>query len=257
MIKRRFSNWTALFFVILILAACAGPSQYEQTKQSQSFRDIGEAYMRQGNYTAALSELLKAEKLTPDDHLLQNDLGLCYFAKGRLDLAVEHLSKAVDLKPDYGPAINNLGVVYLKQENWQSAIKTFKTITENLLYATPHYPLSNLGEAYYNLGDLKKAEYYYKEALKKKPNFANALRGLGQTYLKMNRPQDAIYSLEKALENAPNSAVTHFELANAYQKTKDRERSTYSYEKVIELAPNSNLARQAEYHLFKMTGRRY
>ncbi len=257
MINQRFSNCITFFFIVILLTACAGPSQYEQAKKSESFREIGEAYMRQGNFTAALAELMKAEKLTPDDHLLQNDLGLCYFGKGRLDLAVEHLKKAVELKPDYGPAINNLGVVYLKQKNWQAAIKTFKTITENLLYATPHYPLSNLGEAYYNLGDLKKAEYYYQEALKRKPNFANALRGLGQTYLKMNRPHDAIYSLEKAIENAPNSAAAHFELAKAYQIIKDRKRSTYSYEKVIELAPNSNLARQAEYNLHKMTGRRY
>jgi tetratricopeptide (TPR) repeat protein len=213
--------------------------------------------MRQGNFTAALSELLKAEKLTPDDHILQNDLGFCYLGKNRLDLSVKHLKKAIELKPDYAPAKNTLGVVYLKQKNWNAAIATFKEITDNLLYATPHFPLSNLGEAYFNLGNLDQAEYYYLEALKRKPNFPNALRGLGQTYIKKNRPKDAIYYLEKALETAPNSAPIYFDLANAYQMTRDRERSIHAYEKVLELAPNSNIAKQSELSLYHIRGRRY
>jgi tetratricopeptide (TPR) repeat protein len=212
--------------------------------------------MRQGNYTAGLAELLKAEKLTPDDHILQNDLGLCYLGKNSLDMAVRHLQKAVKLKPDYAPAQNNLGVVYLKQKNWNAAIDTFKKITGNLLYASPHYPLSNLGEAYYNLGNLPKAEYYYLKALKEKPNFPIALRGLGKIYIKMNRPQDAIVSLEKAAENAPQSAAVYFDLASAYQLKSDQKRSIYAYEKVLELAPDSQLAKKAELQIYRMTGKR-
>jgi len=252
-----FINWMAIFFTVVILIACSGPSQYEINKQSESYREIGEAYMRQGNFTAALAELLKAEKLTPYDHILQNDLGFCYLGKNRLDLSVQHLKKAIELKPDYAPAKNNLGVVYLKQKNWNAAITTFKEITDNLLYATPHFPLSNLGQAYYNLGDLDQAKYYYLEALKRKANFPNALRGLGLTYIKKNRPQDAIYYLEKALQTAPNSAPIYFDLAYAYQKVQDQERSIHAYEKVLELAPNSTIAKQAELSLYHIKGKRY
>jgi type IV pilus assembly protein PilF len=251
-----FINKMAIGLAVVIMIACAGPSQYEINKQSESFREIGEAYMRQGNFTAALAELLKAEKLTPDDHILQNDLGFCYLGKNRLDLSVLHLKRAIELKPDYAPAKNSLGVVYLKQRNWKKAIATFKEITDNLLYATPHYPLSNLGEAYFNLGDLDQAEYYFMEALKRKPNFHNALRGLGQTYLKKNRPKDAIYYFEKALETAPNSAPIYFDLANAYQRVQDQKRSIHAYEKVLELAPNSTIAKRSELALYHIRGKR-
>ena len=56
-----------------------------------------------GNYTAALGELLKAERLNPDDPILHNDLGLAYMAKEKIDLAVVHFEKAVQLKPDLLP----------------------------------------------------------------------------------------------------------------------------------------------------------
>lgn len=208
--------------------------------------------MRQGNFTAGLAELLKAEKLTPNDHILQNYLGLCYLGKNRLDLSVQHFQKAIILKPDYAPAKNNLGVVYLKQKNWNAAINTFKEIADNLLYATPHYPLSNLGEAYYNLGDLQKAENYYLEALDRKPNFPNALRGLGQIYLKKNRPEEAVTQLEKAVKNAPQSAPIYYDLARAYQTKRDQKRSIHAYEKVLELAPDSPLAEQAKFQIYQM-----
>lgn len=250
-------NRMAICLMAVILTACSGPSRYEINKQSESYREIGEAYMRQGNFTAALAELLKAEKLTPYDHILQNDLGFCYLGKNRLDLSVRHLKKAIELKPEYAPAKNNLGVVYLKQKNWNAAIITFKEIIGNLLYATPHFPLSNLGEAYYNLGDFDQAEYYYLKALKRKASFPNALRGLGQTYMKKNRLKDAIYYLEKALQKAPNSALIYFDLALAYQKVQDQERSIHAYEKVLELAPNSTVAKQAELSLYHIKGRRY
>lgn len=256
MMQRRSINWVTFCLAVILITAC-GPSQYELSRKSEDLREIGEAYMRQGNYTAALGELLKAEKLTPDDHILQNDMGLCYLGKNRLDLAVAHLKKAIELKPDYAPAKNNLGVVYLKKKNWKAAISTFEEISGNLLYATPHFPLSNLGEAYYNIGDLNRAEYYYLEALKRKANFVNAQRGLGQTYLKKHRPKDAIFYLEKAVKGAPNSAAIYFDLADAYKMVQDKEKSIHAYEKVIELAPNSPLAEKAELNLYHISKRRY
>ena len=116
--------WIAGILVIGFLAGCA-PNE-NLRKQGESSRNLGEAYMAQGNYTAALKELLAAEQLTPDDPYLHNDLGLTYMAKDRLDLAIQHFKKALSLKPDYAPAMNNLGTAYLAQQNWDAAIVCFK-----------------------------------------------------------------------------------------------------------------------------------
>jgi len=71
-------------------------------------------------------------------------------AKEKIDLAVAHFEKAVRLKPDYSLAKNNLGSAYLVRKEWDKAIIVLEEVTGDMLYATPHFPLANLGWAYYN-----------------------------------------------------------------------------------------------------------
>jgi tetratricopeptide (TPR) repeat protein len=81
-------------------------------------------------------------------------------AKEKYDLAVVHFKKAVQLKPDYSLAKNNLGSAYLARKEWDKAIIVLEEVTGDMLYATPHFPLANLGWAYYNKGDYDKARKY-------------------------------------------------------------------------------------------------
>ena len=131
--------------LVLGLAACASHQKNLEKQRAEAIRDLGEAYMGQGSHTRALREFLKAENIYPDDPYLQNDLGTAYLAKGNLELAVQHFNKALKLKPDYSPARNNLGSAYIELENWEAAIECFKVVKDDLLYGTPHYPMTNLG----------------------------------------------------------------------------------------------------------------
>ena len=139
--------WALSILWIFSLFACAG-TQAKRKKQARLTRALGEAYMQQGNFTEALREFLKAEKLNRNDHLLHNDLGLAYMAKERLEKAEFHFKKAIDLRTEYAPAKNNLGTVYLVQKDWDAAIAQFQTVARDVLYATPHFPLTNMGIAY-------------------------------------------------------------------------------------------------------------
>ena len=232
-------------FLVFCIASCATNIEVRK-KQGEASRNLGEAYMQQRDFSSALREFLKAEKLYSKDPLLQNDFGLAYMAKGRLDLAVKHFKKAVKLKPDYTPARNNLGTAYLANKEWDVAIVCFKEIVDDVLYATPHYPLTNLGWAYYNKQEYELAEKYYSEALKLEPNFIIALRGLGRTYMAMERAVDAVAMLEKAVKKYPRSAESYFYLAKAYSLSGEYKKAVSAYNKVIELAPDSALARDAQ-----------
>ena len=229
---------------IFFLVSC-GANLEVRKGQEEASRNLGEAYMGQGDYTAALREFLKAEKLYSKDPYLQNDLGLAYMAKEKIDLAIDHFKKAVEIKPDYAPAKNNLGTAYLAKKNWDDAIACFKGITGDLLYATPHYSLSNLGWAYYNKKKYELAEKYYQDALKIEPEFVIALRGLGKTYIAMGRIPEAVTVFEKAARNSPRFAELYFDLANAYRLSQEHKKALDAYSKVIELAPNSPLAVEA------------
>lgn len=241
---------TLLMLSTGMLLNCAGSSAQHNRKLAEATREIGEAYMRQGDYTAALRELIKAEKLNPEDPLVHNSMGLCYMAKKRMPDAIAHFKKAVTLKPSYAPARNNLGSAYLAVQQWDAAIDVFKEISKDVLYATPHYPMANLGLAYYNKGEYRTALKYYKEALKIEPNFVVALRGVGRTYLAMNQGQLALRYLEAAVKQAPSAPEIHFDLAEAYLLVGNIEQARASYLTVVDMAPpESALAQHARQRL--------
>jgi len=237
--------WIVWVLLIFNVVSCATNLE-SRKRQSEATRNLGEAYMVQGDYTSALRELLKAKKLYSNDPYLQNDLGLTYMAKKKIDLAIQHFKEAVEIKPDYAPAKNNLGTAYLAKKEWDTAIKYFNDVTSDLLYATPHYPLANLGWAYYNKKEYILAEKSYLESLEIESRFIIALRGLGQTYIAMGRIPEAVKTLEKAVKNAPRFAALYFDLGRAYTLSGNYKKALNAYNKVMELAPDSDIALKAK-----------
>jgi type IV pilus assembly protein PilF len=246
----RFLGLSSMFLLFFIMA-CAG-NLAEKKRQEEAIRNLGEAYVAKGNYTLALRELLKAEKIYPKDPYLQNDLGLTYRAKRKTDLAIEHFKHALQLKPDYADAKNNLGVSLLDKKDWDGAIELFNEVAEDLLYASPHCPFCNLGSAYYHKNEYKMSEKYYLEALDIKPDYFIALHGLGRTYIAMGRIAEAITVFEKGVKIAPRVPEFHFALARAYALSGDYQQSLRSYNRVIELSPDSPLAREAAMEVERM-----
>jgi type IV pilus assembly protein PilF len=250
--KNNLAIWPIyLLLFIFLIASCAWNSELRR-EQAEASRKLGEAFIIDGKYTRALKELLKAEKQYPDDHLLHNDLGIVYKQKGRYDLAITHFKKALKLKPDNAPARNNLGTAYFEKKDWDSAIECFKKVTSNLLYATPHYPLYNLGRAYYQKQEYLLSERYYLAALEKEPDFAVALQGLGQTYIAMGKIGAAVVALESAVKAAPEFAKAYFNLGKAYQLSQRYEKAREAYNKVISLKPEASLVVKAEKEIKKL-----
>jgi len=238
-----FLAWTSLL-------GCGGQQAKHNEQLAAATREIGEAYMRQGDYTAALRELLAAERMAPDDPFVHNDLGLCYMVKKRMPVAITHFKKAVALNHSYTPARNNLGVAYMTVEDWDTAIATFKEITKDVLYATPQFPLSNLGVAYYNKGEYKTALSYYKEALKIQPDYYQAHLGTGRTYLSMNQGRLALRYLERAAQLSPKIPEVHYYLGETYLLTGQADKASFAYDTVIDLAsPESDWYEKAKRRL--------
>jgi len=214
-------------------------------EQAEAARNLGEAYLRENNYTAALKELKKSESLNPNDHFLQYDLGVVYYNLEKYDLAIQHLNRALAINHDYAPALNSLGNAHAGKGDWDEAIYYYKQVAENLVYATPYLPLTGLGVAYYNKNDLYLSERYFLEAIKQKSDYVPALVGLARTYSAMGKSSDAVALLETAASVSPQSAGVHLELAKAYNQVGDYRRAYSAYHKVIELAPGSIAAQEA------------
>jgi tetratricopeptide (TPR) repeat protein len=228
------------------LAACTAGSVARKKERAQASQDLGEAYMRQKAYTRALREFLKAEQIYAKDPFLQNDLGLAYMAKGQYEMAIDHFKKALDLNPDFSPARNNLGAAHMESENWQKAIECFKAVKDDLLYATPHFPLTNLGFIYYHRGDYETSLKYYEEALDLMPGFPKALHGQGRVYLKQGRYDKAVMVLEKAAQAAPGEARIHLDLGRAYRHVHEYNKAYQTFQKAASLGKGTEWGEKAE-----------
>lgn len=226
--------------VVIALCACSSQPSRRDSRMAEATREIGEAYMRQGDYTAALRELMNAKTLNPNDPIVYHDLGICYMVKNRFPDAIANFKQAIALKPSYAPARNNLGTAYLRLKEWDAAIEVFEEITKDALYATPHFPLSNLGLAYYHKGEYSKSLDYYKQALRVQDNFVNALRGAGRTYLAMNEGRMALRYLTRAVRQAPKVAGIHYDLGDANLLVGNIDQAIASYETALELAPQES-----------------
>jgi tetratricopeptide (TPR) repeat protein len=253
--KNQLGKAGSLLLIIFFVASCAGDSHLRMAK-AKALRELGEAYLNEANYTYALRELLKAEKLSPNDHILQNDLGIAYRKKGKVDLSIIHFKKALKIKPDYSPARNNLGSSYYDKKDWNRAIECFEEVAGDFLYLTPHYPLYNLGRCYYAKKAYRLSEKYYLAALDEEPKFANAFSGLGQTYIAMKRFPEAVTALESALKIAPEFAGAYFYLGRAYRLSHKHKKAYSAYRKVISLVPEHPLAVEAEKEIKKIKNKR-
>ncbi|MHC4459320.1 MAG: tetratricopeptide repeat protein [Planctomycetota bacterium] len=237
--------WMGVALLLLSLAACAESKQIKK-KKAEAARKVGEAHLGQKNYRAALKELIKAEKLYPKDHILQNDLGIVYRKMGKVDLAIKHFKKAVKLNPKYAPAYNNLGTAYYSKGDWDAAIDYFIKVSEDLLYATPYLAYYNLGRSYYMKKEYSRAEEYFLKALDVEPRFVEPLVDLGLTYMALGRNSEANAALQSAVEQNPNHDRAYFYLAEVERISGNYRKALEAYNKVIELVPNSPLAKEAQ-----------
>ncbi len=243
---------TVVSMCLLLLVSCASLSKTKEKKRrsAQVVHQTGKVFFAQAKYSLALKKFLEAEKVIPDDLLLQYDIGFVYLIKKKYDLAEIHFKKTLQLQSDFVPAMNALGTIYIKQQKWDEAIKYLMESIESLIYSTPQYPLTNLGWAYLGKKNYKLAEGYFLKALKIAPNYSGALHGYATVSLLTHNEHKAIKKLEKAVKKYPDSLIINYDLARILDNVGLLHKAQKYWEKVSHLAPEeSKFKEEAENRL--------
>jgi Ca-activated chloride channel homolog len=114
------------------------------------------------------------------------------------------------------------------------------TATEQVQDAGTYY---EQGVNFLKTGKFEDAVKAFKEAIKLKPDYADAHLGLGDAYYQLYDFKKRLESYKQAVRYQPDSAVAHTNLADAYHDTGDYKKAITSYTEAIRLNP-----RAAELH---------
>ncbi|MFN9582352.1 MAG: tetratricopeptide repeat protein [Bacteroidota bacterium] len=165
-----------------------------QPMDEEAWRMLGNAYTNQMKTDSAERCLRKAIEIYPENYKAYNDLGLLYVnVKRDNNTGLDLFKKALEYKFNYTDAYYYAGATLLGQNDFIGCIPYF----ENGIkrggngIAEMHY---NLGYAYLNTNNNKKAEQNFIDALNINDKMLMAYKALAETYNRMGR-QDAAQSV--------------------------------------------------------------
>ena len=184
------------------------------------------------------------------NHIVYSNLSAICALFGRFNEAIDFLKFALVIKPNDPDILNNLGNAYFQRGELALALDSFGSA----LHFRPDFAevFYNLGLTFKRLGDSSSSIKSYKSALNLNPNFAEAHYNLGVEYQESNELPAAISSYNSAIHILPGYLEAHINLANIYQQVGNYDAALLSYKSALILNPNSAEAHNNLGNIYKL-----
>ena len=241
-------KFITLFIALTFLssAACRHVPNKKDRRVADSHLNLGTNHLNKGKYRKALSELLEAEKLDPDNARLQYALGLTYLQGfSRYEQARKHFAHAIKLKDKFSEALNMYGVSLMQESRYAEAIPYFEKALDNLLYGTPEFARQNLGWALYKSGRTDEGLRTLKQAVRNAPTLCGAYDWLAQAYQEQGEAKQAREWYQAFVDKCGSDSLGQFvgaermaqvlyQLGLSYQKAGDLEHAKQQFATCVE-----------------------
>lgn len=175
-----------LILIAILLIGIAGCTT-EQTagvvdeeRASEANTQLGIGYMQQGRYELALNKLGKAVNFNPRNAQAHQFKAELHRRLKQYDKAKEEYELALDLKKSDSLLDNNYGVFLCEIKDFAGAIRHFKKVIDDPLYATKDQTYENLGLCTLEQGNVYEAEEYFRKALQLNGRLAKSLLNMAQ-----------------------------------------------------------------------------
>jgi tetratricopeptide (TPR) repeat protein len=234
-------------------------------KSSAAYVNLGVTYMREKRWDEALTELRKAESLSPGEPGIQLNIGLAYYRKNDFSAAIAPLSATLERAHDSVQARYLLGLCFFFTNRYQDAAQTLTPLWDkessnlNYLYALsiaaskssnsalqkrafdqlllvgqdrPEFHLY-LGKAYLAEDDTTKALDEFRAAAAAQPNLPMVHYFLGRTYLQQHAYPEAEAELMKDAAIEPEVAYNYEDLGILYVQLNQPEKAEKYFLKAI------------------------
>lgn len=229
-----------LLIFSFILVNCASLFSQSNKEEAELRMRVGASHLNAGNYPMALSELLKAEDLDPDNAEIHNHLALVYFVRERFDLAEKQIRTAINLDPKYTEAKNNLARIQIELGQYQDAIKISQEVIDDLTFTHPEKGWINLGIAQFKLNKYSEAKSSFLKAVQLEKDNCVANSYYGRSLFELKDYDHSTVSLDKAVGYCQNYLFDepHYYSAMSYLQVGDKSRARARFEEIVKLYPN-------------------
>ncbi len=223
-------------FLFLGLSSCASKQKIEQSDLHQR---MGLSLYDQGNYPMALREFLIAEKLNPNNPVVQNNLGLTYFMRERYVLSEKHVKRALKLNPNYTDARNNLARILIEQGKYKEAEGELILALNDLTYTGQDRIYLNLGLVFFNQSQFEKARDYFVKSVGLQRDSCTGHSFLGRSYFELKNYEKASEVLDNAIGYCQKNFFDepHYFSALTYYRLGQVEKATARFEEIMKLYP--------------------
>jgi len=202
---------------------------------SEARTNLGNVFVRQGEYAAAIREYEAALATTPKNPKTHNNLGNAYSGRGWMLRAISEYRWALELDPEFMDARRNLAIAYAKQKNYVQALSQLNTAAELEPKDAETYLL--LGDVYGQMGKCEKAISQYQKSLKLRPGSADAYYGMGVCYGQLGRVADETAAYNSALSIKPDMLDALVNLGNAYFGQEKYDSAIDLFERAVVVEP--------------------
>jgi type IV pilus assembly protein PilF len=145
--------------------------------------DLGLNYARTGNFDVAFDKFQRALSQDSTYAPAHAGIALIYSQRRQNDKAEQHYEKALQLQPNDPITRNNYGVFLCAQQRYEDAEKMFLKAATSPNYREPDNAYTNAGVCARRVPDLEKAENYFHEALRLRPESPEPLQQMASMCL--------------------------------------------------------------------------
>ena len=247
-IRSRPEDWSAytqLGLLYLQKARESGdPTYYQKTEEALakslahqpddyvSVAANGALALARHQFHAALESGEKARQLTPDRAYAYGVIADAQIELGQYSDAVDTLQTMVDLRPDMS-SYSRISYIRELHGDIEGAMDMMQRAVDS---GTPNlestaWVRTQLGNLYFNTGDVDQAEVEYEVTLQNRSDYVYALAGLGRVQAAKGNTQEAIKLLNKAIAIMPMPEFV-ITLGDLYQVSGQQEKADQQYKLV-------------------------
>lgn len=190
---------------------------------AEAHANLGAVYQRKNNYTAALAEYEKAEKLNPSNVNTRLNLGTLYQAQKEYETAIAAYDTILDVNPNFKLAYLYKAQCYKALGNKDAALENYK-LALNL--DPNNFQIKNEISSLYeeNMTPEEKLAHYYAQ-IQKNPTDEDLVYKYAYELHKVGKITDAIAYYNQSIKLNPKNEDAYINLAQAYKQQKKYEKA--------------------------------